>query len=144
MYVGAGKAFPPRLDVDRDDYFEHDIPDCPDLADSAFLEPLPAAPAAPIGWPYETLPELACADETLMQSSPGPATRIQVINATNETVNVYRLDTNGVRQLVRPLPSNEGLVADTIVNEPFVVSSTTNSCLGIFRAAAGFARAVIR
>ncbi|KAA0254066.1 MAG: hypothetical protein EDM79_20975, partial [Chloroflexi bacterium] len=41
------------LDPGNDDYFNHDIPNCPDLADSAFLEPLPANPQTPPGWPAE-------------------------------------------------------------------------------------------
>jgi hypothetical protein len=39
------------LDPGNDDYFNHTIPNCPDLADSAFLEPLPADPQTPTGWP---------------------------------------------------------------------------------------------
>jgi hypothetical protein len=38
------------LDRGRDDYFDHDIVGCPDLADSAFLDPLPSNPVLPIGW----------------------------------------------------------------------------------------------
>lgn len=41
------------LDPGNDDYYDHDIPNCPDLADSAFLEPLPADPQTPPGWPSE-------------------------------------------------------------------------------------------
>jgi hypothetical protein len=39
------------LDPGNDDYFQHDISNCPDLADSAFLDPLPADPETPPGWP---------------------------------------------------------------------------------------------
>jgi hypothetical protein len=38
------------LDRGNDDYFGHDIVGCPDLADSAFLEPLPSNPVLPTGW----------------------------------------------------------------------------------------------
>ncbi len=38
------------LDPGRDDYFGHDIAGCPDLADSAFLDPLPSNPVLPAGW----------------------------------------------------------------------------------------------
>lgn len=41
------------LDPGNDDYYNHSIPNCPDLADSAFLEPLPADPQAPPGWPAD-------------------------------------------------------------------------------------------
>jgi hypothetical protein len=39
------------LDPGNDDYFNHSIAGCPDLIDSAFLDPLPADPQPPIGWP---------------------------------------------------------------------------------------------
>ncbi|MEX1247221.1 MAG: hypothetical protein WEA61_01960 [Anaerolineales bacterium] len=35
------------LDVGHDDYYNHDIPNCPDLANSAFLDPLPENAEAP-------------------------------------------------------------------------------------------------
>ena len=41
------------LDPGNDDYFNHGIPDCPDLANSAFLDPLPANPQLPPGWPAD-------------------------------------------------------------------------------------------
>ncbi|MCW5876988.1 MAG: hypothetical protein KIS85_08930 [Anaerolineales bacterium] len=39
------------LDPGNDDYFRHGVAGCADLADSAFLEPLPANPQLPLGWP---------------------------------------------------------------------------------------------
>jgi len=41
------------LDPGHDDYFKHNIPNCPDLANSAFLDPLPENPETPPGWPAE-------------------------------------------------------------------------------------------
>ncbi|MGZ9234292.1 MAG: hypothetical protein ACXW4E_02090 [Anaerolineales bacterium] len=41
------------LDPGNDDYFRHKIPNCPDLASSAFLDPLPENPETPPGWPVE-------------------------------------------------------------------------------------------
>jgi hypothetical protein len=38
------------LDPGNDDYFKHNIPHCPDLANSAFLDPLPVNPETPPGW----------------------------------------------------------------------------------------------
>lgn len=40
-----------KLDPGNDDYFKHNIPNCPDLANSAFLDPLPATPEPPPMWP---------------------------------------------------------------------------------------------
>lgn len=39
MYSGDRFGIPIELDQDRDDYFEHDIPGCIDVADSPYLEP---------------------------------------------------------------------------------------------------------
>lgn len=44
------------LDPGNDDYYRHDIPDCPDLSDSAFLDPLPADPQIPPGFLWATWP----------------------------------------------------------------------------------------
>lgn len=41
------------LDPGNDDYFKQNNPNCPDLANSAFLEPLPASPELPNGWPAD-------------------------------------------------------------------------------------------
>jgi len=51
MYAGAQPWRPSVLDVGRDDYFRHGRRDCPDLARSVFLDPLPANAARPPHWP---------------------------------------------------------------------------------------------
>lgn len=38
------------LDLNNDDYFNHEIPGCPDLADSVFLDPLPDFQQEPPAW----------------------------------------------------------------------------------------------
>jgi hypothetical protein len=40
-----------KLDPGNDDYFKHNIPNCPDLANSVFLDPLPENPETPPDWP---------------------------------------------------------------------------------------------
>jgi len=50
MYSGPETWQPAALDLGRDDYFQHGNPDCPDLARSAFLEPLPQGAQPPAGW----------------------------------------------------------------------------------------------
>lgn len=42
-----------QLDPGNDDYFKHGISNCPDLANSAFLDPLPVTPETPPDWPVE-------------------------------------------------------------------------------------------
>jgi hypothetical protein len=50
MY-GVGHTTAERIDPGHDDYFRHGIAGCGDLADSAFLDPLPASPELPPDWP---------------------------------------------------------------------------------------------
>lgn len=40
------------LDWNNDDYFNHDIPGCPDVADSVFLDPLPENAQEPPSWRF--------------------------------------------------------------------------------------------
>jgi hypothetical protein len=42
-----------EIDADHDDYYLHGIAGCPDLANSAFLEPLPDDAELPVGWPSD-------------------------------------------------------------------------------------------
>jgi len=48
-YAGADQQY--VLDIGNDDYYRHGVKDCPDLANSAFLEPLPDHPESPADWP---------------------------------------------------------------------------------------------
>jgi len=144
LYVGIGKAFPPVLDANRDDYFEHDNPGCLDLANSAFLEPLPITAEPPPGWPYPILDALSCADEAQMRSNSGDNTTLQFINATTEPINVYWLDFDGVRQFVQSLPPNEGFAENTSTGHPYVATTSSNLCLGIYFGSGAFGRAVVR
>jgi hypothetical protein len=50
MYAGDQPWQPEILDDGNDDYYNHDIADCLDIADSAFLEPLPADAVTPPDW----------------------------------------------------------------------------------------------
>lgn len=53
MYYSYDGTYSPLytyLDWRNNDYYNHDIPDCPDLADSVFLEPLPPNPQLPPVW----------------------------------------------------------------------------------------------
>lgn len=50
MWAGDGVWNPSVLDVGHDDYYSTGRTDCPDLANSGFLTPLPAHPESPPGW----------------------------------------------------------------------------------------------
>jgi hypothetical protein len=51
MYSGEESSVQRELDAGRDDYWGHGNPDCPDLAHSVFIDPLPEDPQLPPGWP---------------------------------------------------------------------------------------------
>jgi hypothetical protein len=50
MYAGTLPWEPAEVDRDADDYFGHGVAGCPDLANSAFVEPTVAAPELPPEW----------------------------------------------------------------------------------------------
>ncbi len=51
LYAGDQAWYPNMLDFNHDDYYQTGNPNCPDLANSVFLEPLPASPQKPPSWP---------------------------------------------------------------------------------------------
>lgn len=51
LMYGRGHTTGDAIDAGHDDYYRHGIAGCPDLANSAFLDPLPATPELPVGWP---------------------------------------------------------------------------------------------
>lgn len=53
LMYGIGHTTADVIDAGHDDYYLHDIAQCPDLADSAFLDPLPASPELPPEWPTD-------------------------------------------------------------------------------------------
>lgn len=53
LMYGIGHTTADVIDAGHDDYYLHGIADCPDLARSAFLDPLPAAAELPPGWPAD-------------------------------------------------------------------------------------------
>jgi hypothetical protein len=55
QYDGSFSPLYTYLDLHSDDYFNHGIPDCPDLARSVFLDPLPANAELPPGWALSLL-----------------------------------------------------------------------------------------
>ena len=146
MYAGPLGWDPSVLDFNGDDYFEAGLADCLDLADSAFLDPLPASAEPPPGWPYETLLGLSCAREGAMRStSPGVdnTTGLHFFNGTGAPINVYWLDYSGTRQFrdtVQPYGySRHG----TYAAQPWVVTDETNRCLGIYEVGDTLGRAII-
>ena len=50
MWAGDGSWAPAKLDIGRDDYYGANIPGCPDMAKSVFMDPLPSGAVPPPGW----------------------------------------------------------------------------------------------
>jgi hypothetical protein len=50
MYAGSSPWTPALIDFGRDDYFKHGKANCYDVAQSVFLDPLPAAAVIPPSW----------------------------------------------------------------------------------------------
>ena len=51
LYAGPQPWTPQVLDYNHDDYYLANVPGCLDFSNSAFLNPLPAAPVPPPDWP---------------------------------------------------------------------------------------------
>ena len=54
QYDGSYSPLYTYLDLHNDDYYNHGNPDCPDLARSIFLDPLPLNAELPPGWDIST------------------------------------------------------------------------------------------
>ena len=108
MFTG-GTWQPSTLDVNHDDYYGP-IAGCRDLANSSFLDPLPAGPEAPPGWPYETLTDLGCNPEP----TPGPLGVDTQITFANE----FLLDGVGAQaQIFEVVPNPDPVAA---LQDPYV------------------------
>jgi len=165
MFSGPQAWRPSTLDVNHDDYYGSVIPGCRDLANSAFLEPLPAGAEAPPGWPYANLASLAvppgCSNESTMTPGPDTGVTSQVM-----FVNTYKIGGAGgtpsgvtiwerVPDLATPgaykrefrveIPYNEGAVLPARENAIFVATyqQTTARCAGFIRTKANPSRWLI-
>ena len=133
------------LDANRDDYFEAGVAGCRDLADSAFLDPLPAAADVPSWLQFETLESIGCDREGSLRATPQEDDgRILVFNGTAAPLNIYWLDASGTRDFqnnVRPYDWESHHGGGLIV-----VTDETNQCLGIYGAPmnGGVGRVIIK
>jgi hypothetical protein len=155
MYSGAQAWAPATLDVNHDDYYgSAAVPGCRDLANSAFLDPLPAGAEAPPGWPYVNLTSLGCPNE--QTTTPGPAgvaTQITFVNSyapggTSSSVVINELvlnTTSGlyVRTARVTVPYLDGAVLTTTENAVYVATAG-GTCVGVVRAPASPSRYVVR
>ena len=150
LMFSGGAWRPSMLDVNHDDYFGP-IADCRDLANSAFLDPLPASAESPPGWPYETLEDLGCLNE--LATIPGPLgaeTQITFVNAYDAAPEVSLFErrpdatqpSGYARVFVRAVAYNDGYVLRTQENAVIIVHPP-GGCRYLLRATAGPTRFII-
>jgi hypothetical protein len=163
MFSG-GAWRPSMLDVNHDDYYGSAVPGCRDLANSAFLEPLPAGAESPPGWPYVNLTssrtECQANEPTTIPGPDGVETRLTVVNRYTTSagapavVSIYQrvLGATGlyVRSYVLDVPYNDGVMLptnDTMArvreNAVYVATVAGVGCVGIVRASTNPGRWVI-
>lgn len=144
MYSGPESWRPSALDVGRDDYFGHGRSDCPDIARSAFVRPLPASPELPPGWPYAEAPARPCSEERSLGGRSRPVGKIAFTNLTPDAVRVYRLDPDGDRAIAFTLSAFGVSMEIAQAADAWTVTDEQDRCLAVFTAVEGWARASIR
>ena len=121
LMYGGTMAAAPRIDRDRNDYFGgNHPPECLDLMNSAYLDPMPAGAQEPPGHPYANLTTTGeCSVEGTVPNAPGtdPATITFVNNyapgGVGTELSVVQLVPNGgsnARANVNSLPYLDGLI----------------------------------
>jgi hypothetical protein len=158
--TGTTLGEPSQLDVNVDDYYRRGAgpAGCLDLANSAFLDPLPAAAEPPPTWPYVDLTDLGCT----VQQNPGPLgvdTGIMFVNkylfnGTEATASIYEVVETApgtyVRQFRANVPYNDGtmwpdfFVPGPIKENTVFVVLVNGSCVRQVRATATPSRFIIQ
>jgi hypothetical protein len=96
------------------------------------------------GSSYE-LPPSSCVIEPFIRSTSfDTETFVQFVNNSSQTIAVYWIDYNGVRVLYNQLVPGQSYVQATFVTHPWVVTSSTGDCLGIYFPTSDSTSVVIR
>jgi hypothetical protein len=156
MYAGNQPWRPAVLDTNRDDYYGTGSSVCPDLADSAFLDPSPTNPVLPSGWPYINAHEatIPCASEaTVVPGAPGAFSRMTVVHnyfSGNGALplNIWELQDqfnngNYTRAFVGTVSHLNALVFTAQANSIFV-ATLNGTCVAMAPAGERWTRFVIR
>lgn len=144
MYAGPLAWQPATLDAGHDDYYRAGIPGCPDLAQSAFLQPGAAMAQPPPGWPYALLPPGHCpGSEGLASAGQGAASTVHFINRSDRPRQVYWLDAQGGWQRYRQLAGHEGYAQATYAGHRWLVADADGVCLATYQAGTGLGRALL-
>jgi hypothetical protein len=145
MYAGPLPWQPAVLDAGHDDYFEHGIWGVLDLAQSAFIEPLPAYPVLPPSWPLVDLRALDSSLESSMRSKESrTSSGIEFVNASQEVRRVYWLDYGGGRRLYAILAPWQSYVQQSYLTQPWIVTNSADEGMEIFLPVDKQATAVMR
>ena len=79
------------------------------------------------------LTPIACNRESTLKSiSAVNTTSIQFVNGTSDTVKIYWLDYMGTRVLYQTLSAGASYIQSTFLTQPWVVTTSTGSCISIF------------
>ena len=121
--TGTVLGEPSKLDVNVNDYYHRgSIPGCLDLANSAFLDPLPAGAEAPPTWPYAEATDLGCQAEHTPPATLGDPTGIMFVNKTPSLAQIYEVvpdqDAPGEfeRAHLEDVESGDGVIIPRIQN----------------------------
>jgi hypothetical protein len=159
LMFSGGTWRPSTLDVNRDDYFGPlATAGCRDLANSSFLETLPAAAEAPPGWPYVNLSSTRAEDcpkeDATIPGPAGVATQITFVNSATSTATIWErvpstdpLDLDGYTRVERAnVPANDGVTLETtalydvLEGDVFIATLPLRGCAGMVRATANPSR----
>ncbi|BAZ36602.1 hypothetical protein NIES4101_25210 (plasmid) [Calothrix sp. NIES-4101] len=74
-----------------------------------------------------------CASESVSSSRSGKvSTEITFINQRRQSVKTYWLDYSGKRKFYATIAPGDRVVQQTYVTHPWVVTDTSNNCLGVY------------
>ena len=144
MYTGGLVSLNEEgLNASHDDYFEHNIPGCLDLAKSPFLEPIPSNPQAAPWMPFVNLKPVDCAQEKSLGShnATRPAPTSEVVNGVDQDIQVFRLQ-NGQRDLLSTIKAYDS-DRRTNVSRAWVVADAAETCLGIIQPTGESGRVIV-
>ena len=135
----------PKIDVGRNDYFQHENRGCLDLSDSVFLEPEQAYQRVPPGWHPQgfvtrlidttALSSSRCSqvDHARPQDSDNRA-RLRFINQSAKTLSGYWIDYYGQRKLKFTLEPGQFSELPSFATHPWLIVDEAGNCVELYYA----------
>jgi hypothetical protein len=126
LYGGVNPWEPNVLDVGNDDYWMHGLPDCPDLAQSVFVDPIPESPQLPPSWSpdygvYPPIVQLEPVFSTTCTLQTGEASSVRFWNYSSEVVEVFWRDFACFERLYTTLDPNFNITIDSYGGHVWIV-----------------------